>query len=662
MKPTDFDEPDKQKEFDRAHGIWHGWMSSEQEDNSIARFPDIYSDELSGAESYQRINPTPRLQRQPIFRSGKHKIMAVMLLLGCAALILNLAQSIKNAYLQNGAATDHSTQAASRSIIQLPITASTMAEEEENRIHRQINGIDAVARPMTDAEIAAELNDPLALLVLRKGVFPSTLQDVLQALEAQNNSPGGLPTQSIFLVGEGSQIQFSPASSKLKRQLRYVITRSALNSNNVDILISAGAGGAPRGFVQVIAWDDKNKVFNYYERAEINTWVWRGNSTHALPDQTRKQGCFECHVNGSLVMKELKAPWNNWQSQNATVSPSILAPDDPLRVDPLFLNILNQVNGGRGGEDLQQFVIQPGIQRWDTARRAKMVSSKGAIKDVPFLLRQLFQTTTANLTSSSTQSNAALSSGTVDLPLTFFINRDVLLSFQIDLDPGDLKFPIRVPAQFYLDSLNNYQFALVDTKAGFRQPGDTFFAFLVPEPAFEDIDAILSMLNPVRITSKTSASLLTPKFVASVLMVDFQNPVFSEARASLFKYVPSTGKIVNGQSDLPDRIAGAIAAAATNLPPDSPEQQFLANWNLPDDQWKKVFSDRIAAYLNAVNNQVVTAQGFDQYARLAISRRNEFMSTHATSSLGEFELLLPQTDLILAATLEMKSDATVGPK
>ena len=64
-------------------------------------------------------------------------------------------------------------------------------------------------------------------------------------------------------------------------------------------------------------------------------------------------------------------------------------------------------------------------------------------------------------------------------------------------------------------------------------PGDTFFAFLVPEPAKEDLQVVFEMLR---------VGLLSPRFVICALMVDYPNPVYSPVRLELMKYVPDTGK------------------------------------------------------------------------------------------------------------------------
>jgi hypothetical protein len=102
-----------------------------------------------------------------------------------------------------------------RDIRPLPIRPADRAAlaESGGGIVRFIAGVDQTPRPMTAAEIDDLLNDPLAVLLLRRGVFPSTLAEVLAGIDAFNTLPEGLPEQQTFLVGEGSQIRRTPETA-----------------------------------------------------------------------------------------------------------------------------------------------------------------------------------------------------------------------------------------------------------------------------------------------------------------------------------------------------------------------------------------------------------------------------------------------------------------
>lgn len=494
-------------------------------------------------------------------------------------------------------------------------------------VYRFVMGVDSEPTVMPQSELDS-LADPLGVL-LRRGKFPLTVYDLLAAVD----TAGTLPLQKSYLVSEAGQIAPAEAGA-LRRDLRFAITRA--RAADVDLFISTGAVADPHtAFLQVAGWDEAAGRFNFYMRID-QSWVWAGDSYSALAPGSRGQGCFDSHVNGSLVMKELKQPWMNWQSMNATI---LLAPDDPLRENPLYQSLI-------GAEDLE-LTVRAGVSRWTAARLRQVVTPDGRVSDLDRLLRQLCTSTAVNLASSVTASRtvAVNPSESLTLPLGFWLNVDSLLD---DLAIPAHFVPPSVPGQLYLNSLVRYDFKLVEGE--FRQPGDTFFAFVVPEAAFEDTEVVNQLVR---------RKVISAHFAASVLMVDFPNPVFSPARAKLLEYVPTAATLDPAGGGVSQQIAEAIGRAADVLPLDSPEAQFLDNWRFADSDWRDVFAARIQDYMEAVAARIATAEGFDDYVWLAESRRREFKSMR----LNEFALTLPVTNIALdTPLLQMNQDGTISEK
>ena len=492
---------------------------------------------------------------------------------------------------------------------------------EPGRLYRRISGRDDHARPVSDEELAA-LGDPMAVEFFRTGTFPTTVQDLLSGLPETVAA-----SRKVYLISEAGQI---PPDVIGERDMRFAIT-TAVAGSQVDLLVSTQAGGDPKeGFLQVAAWDPQARVFNFYTRFE-SSWVWAGNSWHALEPDSRGKGCFDSHVNGSAVMKELRIPWMNWQSERASIR---LAEDDPLRQDQLFQQVV-------GAQQLE-LTVRSLITRWTTARLAA-VTANGVVDHPDRLLRHLFTSTTVNLASTDRQSSNITADGPeLTLPTGFWLNQDVLLD---DLRLSTQAAPPRAPAAGYVAGLTRFGFRLEEKASAFSQPGDTFFAFVVPEAAHEDNEVIRQMVRK---------GLVSARFAACVLMVDFPNPVFSPARGLLMQYVPTTPtKTV----ELCDKVAQAILEAARTLPADSPEGRFAGHWQVPDDAWRTVFGQRVDAYLRKVIEHIRTESGFDDYVRLAESRRRQFR----LMKLNEFELTLPVTNIPPGAPpLAMREDATVA--
>lgn len=513
----------------------------------------------------------------------------------------------------------------------VPEDESVPLSLEAHRVHRFVMGLDDVPSAMTAQDVRTWLGDLFATRILTEGVFPLTLRTLLAAVDALGAE--GLPDQKCFLAADGGQIQWQPETASVNRFFRFVIAR--LRHGEAELLVAASTLiDSEAQFLQLIAWDPAHAAYNFYER-RAGTWIWAGQSGHALEPATRGRGPFDSHVNGALVMKELKAPWMHWHSMAAHIDPGVLSPNDPLRLEPLFVE-------RRSADELETQVVRPGIQRWNRARLARAMTEE-AISDVPLFLQQVLETTTVNLVTSPDRSGALQDGGDLHLPTTFFLNTDGLLDIA-GLEPEIA--PISVPGEFYRRSLARYGFSLTD--GSYRQDGDTFFAFLVPEPAFEDLD-VLALLVRERVLGR--------KFAACLLMVDFPNPVFSSKRAQLLAYAPKQVRFLptaeGVRTDLEQRFVEATRAA--RAPTGSAEAEFLANWDLPNSAWKSVFEQRIVGYFQSLSRTALTESGFDGWVRLAECRRRQFRRR----PLAEFPLTMPTTSIPEdAPALAMQEDGT----
>lgn len=489
-----------------------------------------------------------------------------------------------------------------------------------------VMGLDAAPRLLTGSDLA-ELHDPLGRL-LASGKSPLTLAALLEALDAETSI--ALPKQQAFLAGEAGQL---PASPELTPDFRLVVTRGT--STETDLLVSTDASGDPKQvFLQVAGWDPDAEWFNYYMRIGP-AWVWSGNSTHALAEPSRGQGCFDSHVNGSLVMKELKVPWVNWHSMKRSIP---FAAGEAFRALPVAASLT-------GAETLEQ-IVRAGVSRWTAARLQRAVSADGTIEHPERLLRHLLTTTTINLTSSSTESAATVAdpAAEIDLPLTFWEHNELLID-TLGIPLSEDIVPPTLNGMRYGEVLTRYDVALQQDR--FRRPGDSFFAFVVPEPSVEDTEAVRQLL---------AAGRITPRFAACVLMIDFPNPVYSPHRAALLTHVPAT-LTPTATGDISAEVADRILAAPSASTPGTPEQAFAEHWALGDN-WAGSFGDRLDDYLRQANQRIATPEGVDDYFHLAVSRRRQF----ATARLNEFALTLPATSVPAdAPLLSMRPDATVGP-
>ncbi len=493
-------------------------------------------------------------------------------------------------------------------------------------VHRLVVGEDSRLRVLDSDEAAAELGDPFATLLLLRGVFPRTAGEVLEALDGA--APPGDPLREglVFLLGEGSQIAMTPETRSVDRRLRFLVARG-VGEEGADVLLSASS--PDEGDVELMAWDRRSGGFNFYQTVgSSSAWVFAGNSRHALSDPTQGKGPFESHLSGTFVMKELRFPWLHWHSKTAPILPSVL-PRGPLAGHPWVTG-----DNPQGADVCEIAVAKPGVERWARHRFDRMSAGGGRVEDPARILRQVLGTPSVNIVSSHTESRDTAPGRPVDLPQTFFVDSEGLTEV----------LGLRPPPPFSVDG-GVYRTALVTAGArvtdgdGFVQPGDTHFAFAVPERAFED---------QVVLREAVRLGLLTRRLAACLLMTDFPNPVFSERRAALLAHVPPTA----GVADFSQRMAERITAAAPATPKGSPEREFAARWARGDDL--SSLDDELDAYYAAVGARLRTQDGFDAYVRLAESRR----AGVRRMPISETPLLFVTTD-VPRAPREMRADATV---
>jgi hypothetical protein len=252
-------------------------------------------------------------------------------------------------------------------------------------------------------------------------------------------------------------------------------------------------------------------------------------------------------------------------------------------------------------------------------------------------------TTTVNIVTTKEESKSIIEESRVRIPETFFFNKDVLLDV-LELEPSIT--PIHFKGVHYLESLEKFNFYIGDDS--FRFKGDTHFAFLTPEPSFEDVN-LVSLLIQKGIVSK--------KFIASLLMIDFTNPVYSNKREQLLKYFPQKESILNNSIEF--NFISEIQKSPNCKIQGTSEFLFLSNYQLHDENWKKEFEQRIERFFIKLHYFVETKEGFYDLTRLAESRRREFRKTN----LAEFRLTTPITNIPeTAELLQLTENAIVTIK
>lgn len=508
-------------------------------------------------------------------------------------------------------------------------------------LHAMVLGVDPAPRRMPVAEVAA-FDDLFTRGLLLAGVVPMTLTQLNEAI-AQLAGDDARPLRKLYAIAEGAPFQQTQPALPLNARL--VFTWQKDTATDPDLLLSTTSeADDPQALLQLIAWSETQGVFHFFERLG-GRWVWAGSSLDALRPASRGLGPFDSHVNGGLVMKELKFPWVHWHSQSRSIDRGLLFPTPALASNPLFAKL--------EGAQVLEVVVQRGIRRW-TRRRMQHDLQGNQLVNLRWYMRQVLWTTSVNLASSDAIARELPMLEELLLPESFLLDVDgfravaTAMGDDIDLLPVSA---LNVSSTAYRAALQALGMHVAAAPGGPSVPGDTDFAFVVPERAFEDTVVLAQLIVQ---------EVLSPRLALCLLAVDFCNPVFSPQRAALLDLVPEA----IGVGDQGAALDATVIDAARMAPAGAPAARLVALWD--DADLTSTVRRALAGFAQAAQARLRTGAGVEDVLRLADSRReafrgrrlNEFRHTTArsgavvahlgfdeaanvvqkTSSLGEEEL------------------------
>lgn len=557
----------------------------------------------------------------------------------------------------------------------LCIPASQVSAQHQTLLLKQTRNT-SPATNLTAAEFA-ELSDPMFVLVLKDHADVKKLdaiEDLIQPDPAKRRS---------FVVSE--TIRAPQRGQGRRAVLDYRGSNPALGApldNNLMLSVvfnseafpnSPDDGGAGQlRFIEAWGWDNHRGRYNYYKLDRSGTpdsrmtWKFRGSSVGAenLSRFDRRGTCMECHINGAPLMKELLFPWNNWDSSvsplsylqtgNAATWP-VLADkrlsNGRLRsaadLEGSILAAIRQFNRRRINSALKRRDVDGNVEETDAGgdpisvlrnAQGEFVLANGAVFDGRVfrtvvegrrLLRHLFQTTEYNIISDRRVSGlhpiaAPLNQGpsaNVTIPSSFFLNSNLIGGGGLTEYTGlrnarARQFSAQANAVVKPDEYKTL-LANADVRINNR-PGDAHFAWIVPEASHVDNDTVDQLLKE---------GIVTPDFVASVMLIDLETPLFSDERQSLFRFVPDTFRFVvpADDDDLFDfrkftahelRAKTAEAIEATTPDASSPAGRFLSLLKTADANRSPVVQLKEAtdAYIDRVKQRL--ASSADRQAEL----------------------------------------------
>jgi hypothetical protein len=498
-------------------------------------------------------------------------------------------------------------------------------------------------RPLTSQE-KSERNDPFFRLVL------SVRPDVTNLADVEALIQGTSGTRRLFVVSEEIKdptqresrravVDFAGSNGGTRLDGNLMLSFS-FNADRVREVVN----------LEAIAWDEPKGVYAYYKLDEKGTpgaltWKLSATSQNAdsLSPAQRQNTCLHCHATGVPIMKELRFPWNNWHSGRSRAdylqrgSPGAW----PVTADPHFADLA----------DAQRLetTIMSSISRFNNARleRTRERTSQGTlvVSGARRALRPLFETTEVNLVSASQESGLhpfsplpqTGPSEPVRIPNSFFLAVHVLEAIGIT-EANQFQSVATIARAEYKSLIERSGLSLVRAEPPGNVRGDAQFAWFGPEPGFVASHWIKTLVDN---------KVLSPAFVAAVIAVDLETPIFSSRRPGLLAFIPEALTVTPDEPH-PDRLTREVIARleAINAPPGSAEAEFLALLKAPDPKAEvrsrvMAYKDRIAQRLDPAANSDLRNDELRRLLRVLVQRRIALKSHPVFGSLVESEALFP---------------------
>ena len=339
---------------------------------------------------------------------------------------------------------------------------------------------------------------------------------------------------------------------------------------------------------EAIAWDPKAEqdgvsgVFNYYAvepeddrdapaegdlpcagfgPCKEMQWAFHGNSKQYLDldDQLEPTGdfakqerrCAICHTGGGLIMRELNAPWINWEEDFFTPGATDLVQNHG---DSLGRHLRNN-----GGANQEFTVVNQGNALWDEHRIA-IVKDSEQTKTPATMLKPLFCSVELNLQSGRSQSFRRVNGD-------FFVDRSLGRGPSIRFDGDEYQKAIQCD-----DGADGPMFSGTCTKpVGQIIPALTFGAEASAKgpavPAFGIIDTAGSFLVPERsgadmnyIAKLEQEGLIDDELVEAVLGGDFTTPILSKRRCDVLLELDLSWDDFDGSIDSSSQVREVVEA------------------------------------------------------------------------------------------------------
>ena len=358
-----------------------------------------------------------------------------------------------------------------------------------------------------------QLRDPIMGFGLRGGNCPTNLQELMdkfQETEGDTNCKGDVET---YVISETAQ----PSGTEEGSNYRLVISKECGDLDRHKMMFSI-FGVTPNvasptdnpddwnlssGHAEMLAYDDTNGVYNYYQHSGGDKYEYFGDSDDFVKNEGGR--CKNCHMAGTPVMLELDTPWLHWEGHEKVPGAG--------KIVSAHTDLL----GSKASGSTLESIIKDGNEEYQPRRLEKARLSG----DIKTLLRPLFCKTEVNVDNFSDFKTSKVSR----IPGDFWVD-PILRGSSVPMGSD-------VYEQAILDSEQ-----IVQGVSG-ENNKDTVFRGAFLERSFSDKEYVNELKR---------AGVIDENFMKNVLLIDFTQPLFSDIRCGLLEFAPTNIDLLQGLS------------------------------------------------------------------------------------------------------------------
>jgi hypothetical protein len=386
----------------------------------------------------------------------------------------------------------------------------------------------------------------------------------------------GCTPQGRFLVSEKGMFSITSESGLDPRTIdEWKCSNSAPTFDEKEDVINRVWFSGPGPAMHIISWDQSSKSFNFYsaDHPSSSSQIFFHGNSHVQATtiaNTFRHPCTNCHIGGGLLMKELHFPWTFWHSDAhqlpGVTSKSWIRGSSPVQ-KPIAAERFERSTIASITMANQSYVSGLGQGKTFGAPLPQNVRAPIKYKD---LLYPLFCDKGIEVASADLDAQKF-----VQVPWSLMLNRLLVpKNGKISLTAGISSTAKGQTSRLDMTGdLDDTDFSGLPTVRQSFASAPKFFEAMSSQ---NKVPGRIPMIFPTRnfadddiISRLVLEGLITEDFAVNILLVDLQNPIFSDTRCKLLEKIPGDRVVPAAKQEFASSFSKVLEAFESSVKSDA---------------------------------------------------------------------------------------------